>query len=183
MQHRMVDSQQDGGDCHAKGWHVALPPQLVGARYMPTPQPVVDAMLALAQVGAEDTVYDVGCGDGRVVITAARRYGARAVGIDIESWCIAESQENARRAGVEQLVTFVHANALDVDLSPATVVAMYMPAAWNRLFLPKLRRELAPAARVVSYMYELGDETPVARGWVTDQYGRPSPIFLWHLSR
>jgi len=80
-------------------------------------------------------------------------------------------------------VTFVHANALDVDLSPATVVAMYMPAAWNRLFLPKLRRELASAARVVSYMYELGDETPVARRWVTDQYGRPSPIFLWRLSR
>jgi ribosomal protein L11 methylase PrmA len=137
-----------------------LPPQCIGTRYMPTPQPVVEAMLTLAKVSAEDTVYDVGCGDGRVVITAALTFGARGVGIDIERWCVAESRRNARRAGVESLVRFVHANALDVDLSPATVVTLYMPAAWNRLLLPKLRRELSPAARVVSYMYELGDESP-----------------------
>jgi SAM-dependent methyltransferase len=172
-----------GGDHRTEGWPLQWPPHLIGARYLPTPQPVVEAMIDLAQVSADDTVYDVGCGDGRVVITAARTRGAQGVGIDIESWCIAESRENARRAGVESLLTFVHGNALDVDLSPATVVMLYMPAAWNRLFLPKLRRELAPSSRIVSYMYELGDESPVASRWVTDQYGRPSPIYLWRLVR
>jgi tRNA G37 N-methylase Trm5 len=172
-----------GGDLETPSSHFPLPPYRIVARYMPTPQPVVEAMLVLAQVSANDTVYDVGCGDGRVVITAARCYGAHGVGIDIESWCIATSRESARRAGVESLVTFVHANALDVNLSPATVVTLYMPAAWNQLFLPKLRRELATAARIVSYMYELGEESPVETRWVTDQYTRPSPIYLWRLAR
>lgn len=177
MRHNSSHSKDSHGTEPAASW--PLPPQCIGARYMPTPQPVVEAMLALALVGVDDTVYDVGCGDGRVVITAARGYGARGVGIDIQGWCIAESRHNARLAGVEGLVTFVQANALDVDLSPATVVTLYMPAAWNRLFLPKLRRELAAAARVVSYVYGLGDESPVEERWVTDQYGRSSPIYLW----
>jgi SAM-dependent methyltransferase len=183
VQHLKGNNGQSGGGRRREGWPLALPPQLIGARYIPTPQQVVEAMLALAKVSADDMVYDVGCGDGRVVITAACTYGAHGVGIDIESWCIAESCDNARRAGVAGLVTFVHANALDVDLSPATVVTLYMPTAWNRLFLPKLRRELTPAARIVSYMYELGDESPVKRRWVTDQYGRLSPIYLWRLAR
>jgi len=183
VRHSRGNSEHSGGDRQTESWQFALPPELIGARYLSTPQPVVDALLALAQVSAEDTVYDVGCGDGRVVITAARTYGAHGVGIDIESWCIAESRQNAQCAGVESLVSFVCADAFDVNLSRATVVTLYMPAAWNRLFLPKLRRELAPAARVVSYMYELGDETPVERQWVTDQYGRLSPIYLWRLAR
>jgi SAM-dependent methyltransferase len=172
--------KRHGDQLPADGW--PWPKQRIGARYMPTPQPVVKAMLALAQLSPADTVYDVGCGDGRVVITAARAYGAQSVGIDIEGWCVAESRRNARLAGVEPLVTFVQANALDVDLSPATVVTLYMPAAWNRLFLPKLRQELPPKARIVSYMYPLGDESPVKKRWVTDQYGRSSPIYLWRLA-
>ncbi len=179
MQHPKGNSRQSG----IEAWPLELPSHCVGARYMPTPQPAVEAMLDLARVTAKDTVYDVGCGDGRVVITAAQTYGARGVGIDIEAWCITESRCNALRAGVESLVTLVHANALDVDFSPATVVTLYMPAAWNRLFLPKLRRELGPRARIVSYMYELGDEAAVKRRWVTDQYGRLSPIYLWRLAR
>jgi tRNA G37 N-methylase Trm5 len=153
-----------------------------GARYMPTPQRVVEAMLAMAQVRPCDVVYDPGCGDGRVVITAARRHGARGVGIDIDPWCIEQSRQNARRAGVKQQVMFVHGDAIQVDLSPATVLALYMPARWNEQFLPKLRRELAPGCRVVAYMYGFGEWPAAETRYVTDQYGRTSPIYLWRMA-
>lgn len=149
---------------------------------MPTPQDVVDAMLAMARVTWRDTVYDPGCGDGRFVITAARRYGARGVGIDIERWCVEQSRENARRTGVERRVTFVHGDARQVDLSPATVVALYMPMRWNVQCLPKLRRELAPGSRIVAYVYDFGAWPAAETQLVTDQYGRKSPIYLWRLA-
>jgi SAM-dependent methyltransferase len=171
--------QQDDGTSTAGHTLAACP---LGAPYMPTPQDVVDAMLAMARVTWRDTVYDPGCGDGRFVITAARRYGARGVGIDIEAWCVEESRENARCAGVERLVTVVHGDARQVDLSPATVGTLYMPTRWNVMFLPKLRRELAPGSRIVSYVYDFGGWPAAETRLVTDQYGRKSPIYLWRLA-
>jgi len=159
-----------------------LPACKIGARYLPTPQHVVDAMPVLAEVRSHDRVYDPGCGDGRFVITAAQRYGAVGVGIDVDRWCIEQSRENARQAGVQRLVRFVHEDARRVDLSPATVVTLYMPAQWNAQFLPKLRRELGPGSRIVAYMYDFGGWPAVETQLVTDQYGRKSPIFLWRLA-
>lgn len=159
-----------------------LPACKIGARYLPTPQHVVDAMLVLADVSSRDRVYDPGCGDGRFVITAAQRYGAVGVGIDVDRWCIEQSRENARQAGVQRLVRFVHEDARRVDLSPATVVTLYMPAQWNAQFLPKLRRELGPGSRIVAYMYDFGGWPALDTQLVTDQYGRRSPIFLWRLA-
>jgi len=171
--------KQDGGVPAPSDTFSACP---IGARYMPTPQDVVDTMLAMAQVTWHDTVYDPGCGDGRFVITAAKRYGTHGVGIDIDPWCIEESRENARRAGVERLVTFIHEDAKHVDLSPATVVTLYMPTRWNVQFLPKLRRELAPGSRIVAYVYDFGAWPAAETQLVTDQYGRESPIYLWRFA-
>jgi tRNA G37 N-methylase Trm5 len=152
-----------------------------GARYMPTPQHVVEAMLAMAQVTWRDLVYDPGCGDGRMVITAARRYGARGVGIDIDPWCIEQSRQNARCAGVQHRVTFILGDAMQVDLSAATVVMLYMPVRWNAQLLPKLRSELGAGARVVAYMYDFGVWAAAETQLVTDQYGRESEIYLWRM--
>jgi hypothetical protein len=152
---------------------------IVGARYVPTPQRVVEAMLALAEVTQQDVVCDPGCGDGRLVVTAARRYGAHGVGIDVDAWCIEECRRSARHAGVEHLVSWLHADAMDVDLSPMTVVTLYMPRQWNQLFLPKLQRELSWGSRIVAYTYELGDWPPCQTLLVPDQYGRESPVYLW----
>ena len=101
-------------------------PLYILAPYVPTPLDVVERMLELAQVTSRDTIYDLGCGDGRIVITAARKYGARGVGVDIEQHWATESQTNAQQAGVEDLVTFSAADALTVDLTPATVVTLYL---------------------------------------------------------
>ena len=93
---------------------------------MPTPQDVVDRMLALANVTASDVVYDLGCGDGRIVVTAAKKYGAHAMGLDIDPDRIRESEANAKAAGVEHLVSFKQQDILTVDVSPATVVTLYL---------------------------------------------------------
>jgi hypothetical protein len=123
------------------------------APYVATPRPVLDAMLAMADVGPDDVVYDIGCGDGRIVIAAAERYGARGVGIDIDPERVRESRENASKAMVEHLVRFVGGDATKVDISPATVVTLYLLPESNALLRPKLERELAPGARVVSHNY------------------------------
>src|SRR4029434_6355086 len=96
------------------------------APYVPTPQEVVDQMLSLAEVTSKDVVYDLGCGDGRIPITAAQKYGARAIGVDIEPQRITESNANAKAAGVEKLVTFSLQDAMTVDVSDATVVTLYL---------------------------------------------------------
>lgn len=121
---------------------------------------VVDAMLRTAEVTDKDTVYDLGCGDGRVVITAASRYGARGVGVDINPVRVSESRRNARKAGVNQKVTFVQQDLFKTDLSQATVVAIYLDPKANLRLRPKLLRELKPGARVVSNSFDMGDWKP-----------------------
>jgi SAM-dependent methyltransferase len=139
--------------------------------YVSTPEAVVDEMLEIAKVGAKDIVYDLGSGDGRIVIAAAKRFGARGVGIEIDPDLIRESNENAGQAGVAHLVRFVEGDFFIADLHEATVVTLYLLPEVNRQLLPKLRAELRPGTRIVSYKYDLGDWAPektvrVSRGTV-----------------
>lgn len=149
------------------------------APYVPTPQDVVERMLELAGVGPGDVVYDLGCGDGRLVITAARKYGARGVGVDIEPERIAESQANAKAAGVESLVTFRLQDAMTVDVSDATVVTLYLLSSSNLKLRPMLTRQLRPGARVVSHAFSMGDWKPEKVETFTDANGSTRTLFLW----
>lgn len=154
-------------------------PQESLAPFVPTPQDVVDRMLALAEVTSKDTVYDLGCGDGRIVITAAKKYGAHGVGFDIDPQRIKESSENARTGGVENLVTFKQQDVMTVDVSPATVVTLYLLTASNLKLRPLLTKELKPGARIVSHMFSMGDWEPTKVDNFTNQEGFPRTLYLW----
>ena len=121
---------------------------------------VVDMMLKTAGVTDKDTVYDLGCGDGRIVIAAASKYGARGVGVDINPIHVKESRRNAQRAGVSRKVTFIEQDLLRTDLIKATVVAIYLDPKMNLRLRPKLLRELKPGTRVVSNSFDMGDWKP-----------------------
>jgi SAM-dependent methyltransferase len=149
------------------------------APYVPTPQEVVDRMLALAQVTRRDVVYDLGCGDGRIVITAAKQYGARAVGVDIDPERIAEARANARKAGVENLVEFRLEDALKTDVRPATVVTLYLLSASNLRLRPLLTGQLRPGARIVSHAFDMGDWKPDKVERFRDASGFTRTIYLW----
>jgi ubiquinone/menaquinone biosynthesis C-methylase UbiE len=149
------------------------------APYVATPQDVVDRMLALANVTKADTVYDLGCGDGRIVITAARKYGAHGVGVDIDPQRIAEATANAKAAGVEQLVQFKLQDAREVDLSPATVVTLYLLPMSNLKLRAKLARDLKPGARIVSHQFTMGDWPPEKSETFTDEKGATRSLHLW----
>lgn len=127
--------------------------------FVPTPQAVVDAMLKMANVTKNDVVYDLGCGDGRIVITAAKQFGARGVGIDIDPQRIKESNENAAAAGVTDRVRFSTADifADSTNLSEATVVTLYLLPSLNVKLIPKLMRELKPGTRIVSNSFDMGE--------------------------
>lgn len=146
--------------------------------FVPTPQPVVDRMLELAKVDEDDVVYDLGSGDGRIVITAAKKYGARGVGIDIDPQRIAEARENARAAGVEDKVEFRQADLFEVDLSEATVVTLYLLPSLNLKLRPKLMRELRPGTPVVSHAFDMGDWEPEVAEEIDGD-----DIYLWHVPR
>jgi SAM-dependent methyltransferase len=128
--------------------------------YVPTPQSVVDEMLKIAAVGKNDVVYDLGCGDGRIVITAAQKYGARGVGYDIDPQRIAESNENAKKAGVTDRVKFAVQDLFEADFRDASVVTLYLLPAVNLKLRPKLLDELKPGTRVVSHAFDMGDWKP-----------------------
>jgi cyclopropane fatty-acyl-phospholipid synthase-like methyltransferase len=154
-----------------------IPENDIHAPYVATAYPVVDAMLALAHTKRSDIVYDLGCGDGRILIEAARRYGAHGVGVDIDADRIQEAQANAKRAGVESLVRFEEANVYDVDLRSATVVTLYLLPAINQRLRPKLQRELKPGTRIVSHTFDFGDWKATKSKTVgSDQ------IFLWKIA-
>lgn len=125
-----------------------------------TSEETVDAMLTLAGVGPRDVVYDLGCGDGRIVIAAAANYGARGVGIDIDPAPLRFAAAGAERAGVADRVRFVRGDLFEADLREATVVTLYLFESLNRRLLPKLLRELAPGARMVSHKFTFGDAWP-----------------------
>jgi SAM-dependent methyltransferase len=126
--------------------------------YVPTPQPVVDKMLELAKVGPNDVVYDLGCGDGRIVVSAAKR-GARATGIDIDPERIAEARANVKQAGVGDRAKIVQGDLFEMDLSDATVVTLYLLPELNLRLRPKLL-QLKPGTRIVSHAFDMGDWKP-----------------------
>ena len=130
------------------------------APYVPTPQEVVDRMLALANVSKSDVVIDLGCGDGRIPITAARVFGARGIGVDIDPQRIAEANENARKEGVAHLVTFKQADLFATDISEATVVTLYLLPRLNVKLRPKLFQGLKTGTRIVSHAFNMGDWEP-----------------------
>jgi ubiquinone/menaquinone biosynthesis C-methylase UbiE len=143
--------------------------------FVPTPQPVVEAMLEAAGVKAGDLVYDLGCGDGRIVITAAKKFGARGVGIDIDPAMVKTATAHAAEAGVSDRVRFVTGNLFSADLSDATVVTLYLLQSINERLRPKLVRELKPGTRVVSHVFNMGPEWPAEK---TLTVGR-SRVYLW----
>lgn len=142
--------------------------------YVPTPQEVVDAMLKLANVHKGDVVYDLGCGDGRIVVTAAKRYGVRGVGIDINPERIREAQQNAKENGVTNLVTFRNEDLFEADIKEASVVTLYLLTSLNIKLRPKLLRELKPGTRIVSHSFDMGEWKPDKTEQVN---GRT--IYLW----
>ncbi|WP_373521881.1 cyclopropane-fatty-acyl-phospholipid synthase family protein [Aquiflexum sp.] len=142
--------------------------------YVPTQQTVVDAMLKLADVKKSDIVYDLGCGDGRMVITAAKTYGTTGKGIDIDPQRIKEANENAQNAGVTDKVTFELGNLFEADVREASVVTLYLLESLNLKLRPKLLEQLKPGSRVVSNTFNMGD-------WVPDKVESVNgyTIYLW----
>jgi hypothetical protein len=149
-------------------------PPALDVPYVPTPPPVVDAMLKLAKVKRGDVLYDLGSGDGRIVITAAKRYGVRGTGVDIDPDRIREANAKARSAGVTKLVRFVNQDLFEVDLREASVVTLYLLPRINLQLKPKLLEELKPGTRIVSHGFDMGDWKPERAMMVGT-----STIYLW----
>ena len=146
--------------------------------FVPTPQPVVDRMLSLAEVKKNDVLYDLGSGDGRIVITAAKRYGVQGIGIDLDPVRIAEARANARKAGVDGQVKFVSGDLFKADLSNATVVTLYLLDSINRELRPQLWKQLKVGTRVVSHAFDMGEEWPPQKTESVD--GRT--IYYWTIT-
>ncbi|QRK13296.1 class I SAM-dependent methyltransferase [Archangium violaceum] len=152
----------------------ALPERAPDVPYVPTPQEVVDDMLAAADLKPGDVLYDLGSGDGRIVVTAAKNFGVRGVGIDINPERIQEAEANARSAGVQELTEFRQQDLFEADIDEATVVTMYLLPSVNNRLKPKLLRELKPGTRIVSHAFDI-------EGWeperIIESDGRT--LYLW----
>jgi protein-L-isoaspartate O-methyltransferase len=150
------------------------------APFVPSPPDVVDRMLTLAKVGPGDVVYDLGCGDGRIVIAAAQKFGARGVGVDIDPRLIIQAEANARAAGVQNRVTFRIEDAMKVDVSDATVVTLYLLSASNVKLRPVLTKQLRKGARIVSHSFAIGDWEPDVVDTFRDAAGTSRTLYLWN---
>jgi SAM-dependent methyltransferase len=139
---------------------VSRPARRLDVWYVPTTQEVVDRMLDMAKIRATDVVYDLGCGDGRIVIAAAKQYGVRGVGMDLDPARIREARTNAAKAGVAALVTFSVGDLFQSDIREASVVTLYLLPELNRRLIPKLFAELKPGARVLSHDWDMGKDWP-----------------------
>ena len=160
----------------------AQPRHPLDVPYVPTTDDAVTAMLKLAGVKSTDTVYDLGCGDGRIVIAAAKQFGAHGVGIDIDPQRIADARKNAKDAGVENLVRFEENDLFDADIHQASVVTLFLLSSVNLKLKPKLFSELKPGTRVVSNTFEMGDWKPEKDVYLGDPNGGAwlsNHIFLW----
>ena len=154
------------------------PARAPDVKFVPTPDDVIKAMLNAAAVNTNSVVYDLGCGDGRIVIAAARDFGAHGVGIDIDPQRIREANENAKRAGVADRVKFIVGDLFTASIHDATVVTLYLLPELNLKLLPKLLSELKPGTPIVSHRWDMG-------GWPPDRKlnvgGRM--VYLWHVGR
>jgi SAM-dependent methyltransferase len=164
----------------------AKPVRAPDVPYVPTTEQAVQAMLKLADVKKTDIVYDLGCGDGRIVIAAANKYGARSVGIDINPVRISEAKENARKAGVERLVRFEENDLFQADIHEASVVTLFLLSDVNLKLRPRLLRELKPGTRIISNTFDMGDWKPEKTVTVDDSpsddndySGLSKTLYLW----
>ncbi len=154
-------------------------PERLDVPYVPTPQEVVDRMLEMGRVGKNDVLYDLGCGDGRIVVTAAKSRGARGTGIDLNPVRIAEAKENAKAAGVADRVNFKVGDLFQADVSPATVVTLYLLPSVNVKLRPRLWQQLKVGTRVVSHAFDMGPEWPPEKKDEVD--GRT--IYYWTITQ
>ncbi len=146
--------------------------------YVPTPEDVVEAMLQVAKVTKNDVVYDLGTGDGRIPVTAAKKYGARGVGIDIDPQRIKEATENVQRSGVGDRVRIIQGDLFEADISEATVVTLYLLPSLNQKLMPKLMKDLKPGTRIVSHAFNMGDWKPEQE---LDVNGRK--VYFWTIPK
>jgi SAM-dependent methyltransferase len=144
--------------------------------FVPTAFETVIAMLKLAEVSDKDIVYDLGCGDGRFVVTASQQFGARGVGVDIDPERIKEARELAKRTGADSKVRFIEGDLFETDISEATVVTLYLLTRLNLKLRPKLMKELSPGTRIVSHAFDMGDWKPEKTANVSG-----STIYLWRI--
>lgn len=150
----------------------------INTPYVATPYPIVRAMLRLARTKKSDIVYDLGCGDGRILIEAAKSYGAHGVGVDNNPERIREAEQIAWKEGVSHLVSFRVGDLYDVDLKQATVVTLYLLPEVNLRLRPKLQKQLKPGARIVSHSFDMGDWKPSKI-----QISAGESIYLWKIKR
>jgi len=176
----------------AASFLVSVSPAQDGARprpevpFVPTTEQAVQAMLKLADVKSTDIVYDLGCGDGRIVIAAAKNFGARAVGIDIDPVRIGEAKENAAKAGVEKQVRFEENDLFKADIHEATVVTLFLLSSVNLRLRPKLLQDLKPGTRVVSNTFDMGDWKPdkeLTVGSPEEQTYLSHRLYLWTIPK
>ena len=146
--------------------------------FVPTPHEVVAEILRLADVGKADVLYDLGCGDGRIVVTAAKKYGCRGIGIDIDPERIQDSQKNAAKEGVEDKVRFIESDLFDADISEASVVTLYLLSRVNIRLRPKLLADLKPGTRVVSHDFDMDEWEADEISYIEDDWETHS-IFFW----
>ena len=160
-------------------------PAKLDVPYVPTPQPVVEAMLKLAAVKPGDVVYDLGSGDGRIVVTAVKEFKAkRGVGIDLDPQRVKEAQDNAKKAGVDNRTEFREGDVLKLEsVADADVVTLYLYPSVNRKLEPMLRKTLKPGARVVSHEFRIGDWGPDRTERVRDERGNDHVLFLWTIKK
>ena len=171
--------------CAAGGGSLGTPPAQSAAPslapYVVTPPDLVEEMLRVAGVRKDDLVYDLGSGDGRIVIEAARRYGARGVGIELDPELVRRARENARRANVSHLVEFRQQDVMTIDLSPATVVTLYLSREANLKLRPHLLTQLRPGARVVSHEFDMGNWQPSSILRVRDELSGLRTLYIWRI--
>ncbi|MBI2357984.1 MAG: class I SAM-dependent methyltransferase [Deltaproteobacteria bacterium] len=182
-----------GGGIFGFGWRaggnglaLAQPSDLESKKivpFVPTPQDVVERMLEIAQVKKGDVVYDLGSGDGRIVITAAKKYGVKAVGFEIDPDLLRQSRESIHKEKLEHLAEIRGQDILTVDLSPATVVTMYLLPEVNLRLRPNVLRQLKPGSRVVSHDFDMGDWKPLKVEHIKDSSGWDHTIYLWRIEK
>jgi SAM-dependent methyltransferase len=157
---------------------VRRPARQPDIHYVPSPQYVVEGMLKLAGVTRDDVVYDLGSGDGRIPITAAKLFGARGVGIELDPKLVAEARQNAERADVADRVRFIEGDIFETDISGATVVTLYLLSSINEKLRPRLLRDLTPGTRIVSHWFRMGDWEPDVSSTVEKH-----PVWLWRVPK
>jgi SAM-dependent methyltransferase len=153
------------------------------APYVPTPQEVVDRMLALAEVRSGDVVYDLGSGDGRIVITAASRYGVKAIGFEIDPSLVKTARDNIKAAGLEHLAEIREEDIRNVNLSPASVLTLYLYPTANLRLRSAILRQLKPGSRVVSHQFTMGTWKPDRIDQITDSTGLLRTLYLWRIAK